>query len=222
MQGVDVRKVAAETVGTFVFFLIGFMAVLSTLAGGAPDLVVIAFGFGLGLFVAIAIAGAVSGGHFNPAVTIGALLDGRIDVVNATAYIIAQLVGGIVAAVGVMVVFDQSAVASTITKPGNGITDIEAILIEAVFTAIFVAVILTVTKRAPNHAVFVIPITLLVIHLALVPFTGSSVNPARSIASALVGNDLNAIWIYIVGPVIGAAVGWGFFRYLTPEGGATT
>lgn len=74
----DTRKLLAELVGTFVFFLVGLMSILSTKAfPGGPDLVVIAFGFGLGLFAAIQIAGAVSAGHFNPAVTIGALLDER-------------------------------------------------------------------------------------------------------------------------------------------------
>jgi aquaporin Z len=70
----DARKLLAELVGTFVFFLIGLMSILSTKAfPEGPDLLVIAFGFGLGLFVAINIGGAISGGHFNPAVTIGAV-----------------------------------------------------------------------------------------------------------------------------------------------------
>ncbi|MGH2604006.1 MAG: aquaporin, partial [Dehalococcoidia bacterium] len=73
---------------------------------------------------------------------------------------------------------------------------------------------LTVTKKAPNQAAFAIPLTLLVIHLALVPFTGSSVNPARSIASAVVGGDISGIWIYLVGPALGAVIGWGMVRAL--------
>ena len=180
----DTRKLLAELVGTFVFFLVGLMAILSTKAfPGGPDLLVIAFGFGLGLFVAINIAGAVSGGHFNPAVTLAAVLDKRLDPMTGVGYVVAQLIGCIAAATFVLVMSNQAAVAGTITKPGTGISDIQALIIEAVFTAIFIAVILTVTKKDSGHAAFVIPLTLVVIHLALVPITGSSVNPARSLAS---------------------------------------
>ncbi len=214
----DTRKLLAELVGTFVFFLVGLMSILSTKAfPGGPDLVVIAFGFGLGLFAAIQIAGAVSGGHFNPAVTIGALLDKRIDPINAVGYIIAQLIGGVGAAAFVLVMSNQAAVAGTRTHPGDGVSDLQALVIEAVFTAIFVAVILTVTKLDPGKAFVVIPLTLVVIHLALVPITGSSVNPARSIASAVIGGDLGSILIYIIGPVIGAVGGWAIFRALLDE-----
>ena len=115
----------------------------------------------------------------------------------------------------------QAAVAQTITKPGHGISDLQAVGLEAVFTAIFICVILTVTKNLPAFAAVAIPATLVVIHIALVPFTGSSVNPARSIVSAVVGGDLTGIWIYIVGPVIGAVVGWGVFRGLSGDMGKT-
>jgi aquaporin Z len=214
----DARKLLAELVGTFVFFLIGLMSILSTTAfPGGPDLLVIAFGFGLGLFVAINIAGAISGGHFNPAVTIGAVLDKRLDPMTGAGYIVAQLIGGIGAGAFVLVMSSQAAVAATRTTPGKGISDVQAVVIEALFTAIFIAVILTVTKKDPGHAAFVIPLTLVVIHLALVPITGASVNPARSIASALLGGDLGSLWIYIVGPVIGAVGGWAVYRALLAE-----
>ena len=214
----DARKLLAELVGTFVFFLIGLMSILSTKAfPGGPDLLVIAFGFGLGLFVAINIAGAISGGHFNPAVTVAAVLDKRLDPMTGAGYIVAQLIGGLGAAGFVLVMSNQAAVSGTRTTPGTGIGDVQAVVIEAVFTAIFIAVILTVTKKDPGHAAFVIPLTLVVIHLALVPITGSSVNPARSIASALIGGDLTSLWIYIVGPVIGAVGGWAVYRALLGE-----
>ena len=143
----DTRKLLAELIGTFVFFLTGFLSILATNAVSSTiDLVVIAFGFGLGLFAAIQIAGAISGGHFNPAVTIGALLDKRIDPVNAVGYLIAQLIGGLGAAGLVLLISSQAAVAGTRTVPGAGISDLQALVLETVFTAIFVAVILTVTK----------------------------------------------------------------------------
>jgi aquaporin Z len=211
----DTRKLLAELIGTFVFFLIGLMAILSTKAfPGGPDLVVIAFGFGLGLFAAIQIAGAVSGGHFNPAVTLAAVLDKRLDPMTGIGYVVAQLIGGIAAAAFVLVMSNQAAVAGTVTRHPASVSDIQAVVIEAVFTAIFIAVILTVTKLDPGKAGFVIPLTLVVIHLALVPITGSSVNPARSLASALIGGDLTSIWVYIVGPLIGAVGGWAVYRAL--------
>ena len=211
----DTRKLLAELVGTFVFFLIGLMSILSTKAfPGGPDLVVIAFGFGLGLFAAIQIAGAVSGGHFNPAVTLAAVLDRRLDPITGVGYVAAQLIGGIAAAAFVLVMSNQAAVAGTVTGHPASVSDLQAVAIEAVFTAIFIAVILTVTKLDPGKAGFVIPLTLVVIHLALVPITGSSVNPARSLASALIGGDLTSIWVYIVGPLIGAVGGWAVYRAL--------
>ncbi len=214
----DTKKLLAELLGTFTFFTIGFMAILSQKAfypGG--DLVVIAFGFGFGLFVAIQIFGGVSGGHFNPAVTVAAVIDKRLDAMTGVGYIVSQLIGGIAAAVVILVVFSQAAVAETITQPGNGVDTVKALLLETLFTAFFLLVILVSTKKAPTQAAFAIPLTLLVIHFALVPFTGSSVNPARSIASAVVGGNLNDLWIYIVGPVVGGIIGWGVYRVATGE-----
>jgi aquaporin Z len=87
-------------------------------------------------------------------------------------------------------------------------------------TAIFLLVILTVTKRAPNHAAFAIPLTLTVIHFAGIPFSGASVNPARSLAPALVGGTIDGnIIVWIAGPVIGAVLGWAVYRAL--EDGST-
>ena len=111
-----------------------------------------------------------------------------------------------------MLTVSQQAVADGITKPGAGITDISAVVIEATFTAIFLVVILVSSKRAPQIAALAIPLTLVAIHFAIATVTGSSVNPARSIGSALVGGDLNQLWIYIVGPTIGGIIGWGVYR----------
>jgi aquaporin Z len=218
---VDTKKLLAELLGTFTFFLIGLMAIVSTVAFGkgpsnvqGTDLVVIAFGFGLGLFAAIQAFGAISGGHFNPAVTVAAVLDGRLDPMTGVGYVVSQLIGGIAAAAVVLTMTSQTAVAGTATVPGNGLNDIHALILETLFTAFFILVILTTTKRTPSHAAFAIPLTLIAIHLALVPFTGSSVNPARSIASAVIGARLDSLWVYLVGPILGAAVGWAVYRFV--------
>lgn len=214
----DTKKLLAELLGTFTFFTIGFMAILSQKAffpGG--DLLVIAFGFGFWLFVAIQIFGSVSGGHFNPAVTVAAVLDKRLDPMTGVGYVVSQLIGGIAAAVMILVLFDQAAVAGTVTQPGSGIDAPKALVIETLFSAFFLLVILVSTRKAPTQAAFAIPLTLMVIHFAIVPFTGSSVNPARSIASAVIGGDLNDLWIYLVGPIVGGIVGWGIYRVATGE-----
>jgi aquaporin Z len=103
-------------------------------------------------------------------------------------------------------------VTAGITKPGAGVSDASALLLETVFTAIFVAVILVSSKRAPQIAGLAIPLTLVAIHFAIATVTGSSVNPARSIGSALVGGDLTGLWIYIVGPTVGGILGWAVYR----------
>jgi len=169
------------------------------------------------LFAAIQIFGGVSGGHFNPAVTVAAVIDKRLDPMTGVGYIVSQLIGGIAAAVVILLVFSQAAVAETVTQPGNGVDTVKALLLETLFTAFFLLVILVSTKKAPTQAAFAIPLTLLVIHFALVPFTGSSVNPARSIAPAIVGGNLTDLWIYIVGPVVGGIIGWGVYRVATGE-----
>ncbi len=209
MQGpLNLRACAAELVGTFLFFAIGFTAVQATGAVQAPVLVVVPFGFGLGLLAAIAAFGPVSGGHFNPAVTIAMVLDGRTSVLDAIGYIVAQVVGGAGSALLILVLFNQDAVKGVITSPGHGFTDIQALILETVLTAIFILVILASSKKAPAMAGLLIPLTLVAIHLAAVPFSGSSVNPARSIGPALLGGDLGSLWIYLVGPIVGAVIGW--------------
>ena len=169
------------------------------------------FSFGFGLLAAIFAFGHISGGHFNPAVTVGIVLDKRLPALEGVFYILAQIIGAIAAAVVVLLTVSQQAVADGITKPGAGITDISALVLETTFTAIFLVVILVSSKRAPQIAALAIPLTLVAIHFAIATITGSSVNPARSIGSALVGGDLNQLWIYIVGPTIGGIIGWAVY-----------
>ncbi len=214
----DTKKLLAELIGTFTFFMIAFMAVVAQKTfSSTGDLPVIAFGFGFGLLAAIQIFGAVSGGHFNPAVTTAAVLDRRMDPATGVGYVASQLIGGIAAAVVVAIVFGTETVKGIETLPQNGVSDIQALLLETIFTAFFVLVILVSTKKAPTLAAIVIPLTLVAMHLALVPFTGTSVNPARSIAPAVIGGDLTALWVYIVGPTLGAIIGWAVYKYATGE-----
>jgi len=210
----NARKYLAELLGTFLFMMAGYASVANFgLAQPAiPGVLVVPFSFGLGLLAAIYAFGHVSGGHFNPAVTVAMVLDKRTSAMDAVGYIVAQIIGAIAAAAVIYVTVSQAAVAAGITKPGAGISDVSALVLEAVFTAIFLIVILTASKRAGDFAGLAIALTLIAIHFAIANVTGSSVNPARSIGSALVGGDLTGIWIYLIGPTVGGIIGWGIYR----------
>ena len=215
----DARKYLAELVGTFILVVVGSMTIVAAKAASAPILVVVPFGFGLGLLAAIQTAGYVSGGHFNPAVTLAALLDRRIDLRNAAGYVLAQVIGAIAASGVVLLLVDQVAVQGTASGFQEG-KMASALAVEILLIAIFVLVILTVTKRSPNHAGFAIPLTLTVVHFAGIPFSGASVNPARSLGPALVGGTLDGnIIVWIAGPLIGAVLAWAVYRAL--EDGST-
>ena len=162
----DTRKYLAELVGTFLFLVIGYSSVAAAGAASVPTLLVVPFSFGLGLAAAIFAVGHISGGHFNPAVTVAAVLDRRTDTTDAIGYILAQVIGAIGAAAVVFVVAGQAAVAAGITAPGQGITDIGALILEIVMTAGFILVILVSTKRAPGLAPLAIPLALVAIHFA--------------------------------------------------------
>jgi aquaporin Z len=209
-----IQAYAAELVGTFLFLSIGYLSVAAAGAQAVPPLLVVPFAFPLGLLAAIYAFGHISGGHFNPAVTIALVLDRRTTPIDAVGYIVSQVVGALAAGALVLIAFDQATVAAGITAPNAeaGVTDIEAVLLEAVLTAGFLLVILTASKRAGAMAALAIPLTLVAIHFALAPLTGASVNPARSLGSAVLGGDMAAIWIYIVGPILGGVVGWAVYR----------
>ncbi|MEI7745328.1 MAG: aquaporin [Chloroflexota bacterium] len=216
----NIKKVAAELLGTFLFFTIGYLSVaaVGATSGGASGLLVVPFSFGFGLLAAIFAFGHISGGHFNPAVTVAMVLDKRTSPIDAVGYIVAQVVGALLAGVVVMVTVSQNAVKAGITHPGGGVTDIGAVIIEVVMTAGFIAVILASTKRAAALAALAIPLSLVAIHFATATLSGASVNPARSIGSAVIGGDLSALWIYIVAPVVGAVLGWAAWKVM--DGGA--
>jgi aquaporin Z len=206
---VVINKYLAELVGTFILVFFGSMSVLTAAATEGPVMTIVPFGFGLGLLAAIFAVGHVSGGHFNPAVTLAMWLDKRTTTSDLIGYWIGQIVGGVLASVIVLFVADSAAVDSTInrhTSSGSGL------LLEVVLTLVFVMVILASTRNAPAVAGIVISLTLVAVHLAGIPFSGASVNPARSFGPALIGGDFGGFWIYVVGPFAGAAVAWVFWR----------
>jgi aquaporin Z len=221
------RALVAEAFGTFVLVGVGSLGVTSALLFGGQDfglplvMFVVPFAFGLGLMGAIAIAGDASGGHFNPAVTLAAVLDRRLRWTDGIAYAVAQAIGAFAASGFILLVLSVTAVRATVNQPGQIAAtameqQLKAFGVEVVLTAIFIAVILTISSRQPGRSIFVIPLTLVAIHFAGVPISGASVNPIRSLAPAVWSGTYDALWVYLTAPFIGAIVGWGVFRLLYP------
>lgn len=204
-----INKYLAETVGTFILVFVGSMSVLGAAVTGGPALVIVPLGFGLGLLAAIYAVGHVSGGHFNPAVTLAMWLDKRTTTSDLIGYWIGQFIGAIVASTVVLAVAGSDGVLSTVTRHE---TSGKGLLAEAVLTLIFLMVILASTRKSPGVAGIVIALTLAAVHLAGIPFSGASVNPARSFGPALIGGDFSGFWVYVVGPLAGAAIAWVFWR----------
>ncbi len=202
------QKYAAELLGTFILVFGGSIAILGS-SGDSAARVAIAFGFGISLLAGLYAFGEVSGGHFNPIVSLAMFLDRRLSALDTVWYWIAQFVGAICAALAVLAIYaDRNAVKATATRSS---ADARAFFLELIFSAIFVAVILQVTRsdRYGASALIAIPLTLFAIHIALIPFTGSSVNPARTLGPDLVGATAwSDIWIYLLAPPAGAIVGW--------------
>lgn len=218
-MSVTVRRYLAEILGTMILVFVGGMAILSTkvMSPLETPLIVIAFGFGLALWIGLYAVGEVSGGHFNPAVSLAMLLDGRLSFPLMIGYWISQVAGAVLGGLLLLWASSQDAVASTATVLGEGVSVSSGFMLEMVMTAFFVMVILKVTKSETFgvQALSAISIALVGIHLAMVPFTGASVNPARSLGSAIIGNTYPDIWLYMVAPLVGAVVGWLVYQLVT-------
>ncbi len=230
------RKFAAEALGTalLVFFGVGVATLMFGFRfdGGvvAAGVVATALAFGLVLLALAYAIGPLTGCHVNPAVTMGALLAGRIPVRDALGYWAAQFAGGILGALLLWGMFNTSPLYSTSTTGlgTNGwgaASDIRigaggAFLAEVVLTAMFVFVILAVTSKIGNSttAAMAIGLSLTVAHLIGIPITGTSVNPARSLGPALIvgGTALSQVWLFIVAPLVGGAVAAGLHYLVFP------
>jgi aquaporin Z len=232
-----IRKFAVEFLGTaiLVFLAVGVATLMFgfKLAGFsvAAGVVATALAFGLTLLALVYMIGPISGCHVNPAVTIGALLAGRISLMEAIGYCIAQFAGGIVGALALWGTFSTSPLYSRTTTglgtDGWGSKSLihigvgGALIFEIVLTAIFVFVVLRVTSATANAATaaMAIGLTLTVVHLVGIPITGTSVNPARSLGPALVvgGTALSQVWLFIVAPLAGGVLAAGLHRLFYRE-----
>ena len=211
------QKYAAEAYGTFVLVAVGSGAILAAAAASTGAFTVaVSFGFGLALIAALYSVAAVSGGHFNPAISLAAFLDRRIGAADMVGYMLAQVSGAILASLSLAWIIDTDAVAATVTKVGRdlGVDSLGGVVGEVILTTIFVFAVLVLSKSRAYSKFLGIGLTLTAVHLIGVPLTGASVNPARSFAPALVGTDFTDFWIYLVGPALGAVLGWVLYKVI--------
>lgn len=236
-------RLAAELLGTFVLVFGGagsaiFAAQVMDAEAGVNmgiGFAGVALAFGLTVMTMAYAVGHISGGHFNPAVTLGAFLAGRIDAKSIAPYMITQVVGASLAGLALFAIasgregFD--AVASGFATNGyaerspDGYSLVAVLIAEIVLTAIFLFVILGSTdERAPQgFAPIAIGLALTLIHLVSIPISNTSVNPARSLGVAWFagGEALAQVWAFIVAPLIGAAIAGLAYKYLFPSESTT-
>ena len=222
------KKYIAEMLGTMVLVLMGCGS--AVFAGNAADAVGagvgtlgVALAFGLSVVAMAYAIGGISGCHINPAITLGVFLSGRMSGKDAAWYMVFQVVGAIIgSAILWTLVSTGSHDGPTLTGAnsyGEGALW-QAFIAEAVFTFVFVLVVLGATdaeKGAGNLAGLAIGLTLVLVHIVCIPITGTSVNPARSIGPALFegGAALSQLWLFIVAPFVGAALSASVWKCLT-------
>jgi len=201
------RRLTAEAIGAFTLTFIGGGAIIATKGG---DLLAIAIAHGLAIGVMVCALGHVSGGHFNPAVSFGMLLTRRLNPQEFASYVVAQCGGAIVAAILLRIIYDQASVKGASPALGAGVGAGKGLLVEVILTFFLVFVIfgVAVDPRGSFAAVAGLPIGLTITIDILMggPLTGAAMNPSRWIGTAILGGQWSQFWIYIVGPLAGAAV----------------
>ena len=217
MKNFNFRAFTAELVGTFVlvFFGCGTACLIGCEVPGGYLATAVAFGL---VIVAMAYSiGNISGCHINPAVTLSMLITKKITIKDAVSYWVAQFLGGIIGGAFLLIFFPASSGLGS-----NGLFEgkiFESLLIEIILTFVFILAILGVTSKAKNEQVsgLIIGLTLTLVHILGIGFTGTSVNPARSFGPALFagGDSLKNVWVFIVAPLIGAVIASYCWKYLS-------
>ncbi|MBO4499933.1 MAG: MIP family channel protein [Bacteroidaceae bacterium] len=211
------KKYLAEMVGTMVLVLMGCGVAVSLNCSSVCDLVTAnaatvigtSMAFGLAVVAMAYAIGGISGCHINPAITFGVWLSGRMSGKDAVMYVIFQIIGAVIGAAILFALQPQSGLGANGLQPG--ISTWTGFLAEVVFTCVFVLVVLGTTdseKGAGNFAGLAIGLSLVLVHLVCIRYTGTSVNPARSIGPAIFkgGEALKQLWIFILAPLAGAAL----------------
>jgi len=215
------RALLAEACGTFWFFFVGAGAILTTAQFGDGGLLAVALAHGVTLAIAVSTFGALSGGHFNPAVTFGLAVAGRHPWPRVPTYWIAQLAGGVLAGFALRLVFDSAIAAVDKTHLGtpalaSTVTPTIGIVVEAILTLFLVWAVYgtAVSPQAPRIAGFGIGLTVMTDILIGGPLTGAAMNPARWFATAVPAGFYDGWYVYWIGPLLGAAVAAITIRYI--------
>ena len=223
------KKYLAELVGTMVLVLMGCGAAVSLGCDNtvAATVVGTAMAFGLAVVAMAYTIGGISGCHINPAITLGVYLSGRMSGRDAAMYVVYQVIGGVLGAAILWLLTSTAGLygtgANDLQTVGiSTITPLGGLLAETFFTMVFVLVVLGATAKTNgatnNFAGLAIGLALVLVHLACIRYTGTSVNPARSIGPALFqgGTALAHLWIFIVGPLVGGALAAGVWKLIEP------
>lgn len=220
------KKYLAEMIGTFVLTFLGCGAAVSLNCGyDAASVVGTAMAFGLAVVAMAYTIGGISGCHINPAITLGVFLSGRMNAKDCGMYMVFQFIGGVLAAAVLAGVVATAPELAEGTKTGaNGCPGgvVNALIVEVVLTTLFVLVVLGATSKTNgatnNFAGLAIGLSLILIHLVGINFTGTSVNPARSFGPALFqcGDALKNVWVFIVGPFLGGALASVIWKVIEP------
>lgn len=222
------KKYLCEFIGTAVLVLFGCGS--AAIAGGALGTLGIALAFGLSIVAMAYVIGNVSGCHINPAVSLAMLISKKMSVKDFVFYVIAQVLGAI-AGIGILyaIIANSGLDVATCGLGANGFDSassvnlnmVGAIIVEIVLTFVFIYTILGVTSDDKKSSVagIVIGLTLAFVHIMGIPLTGTSVNPARSLAPAIFlgGKALSQVWVFIVAPFIGSALAAFSYKFLNKE-----
>lgn len=224
------KKYIAEMIGTMVLVLMGcgsavFAGNMAAEVGAGVGTLGVALAFGLAVVAMAYTIGGISGCHINPAITLGVLLSGRMSGKDAGMYMIFQVIGAILGSAILFALVSTGGHGGPTTTGSNTFTEgetLQAFIAEAVFTFIFVLVVLGTTddkKGAGKFAGLAIGLSLVLIHIVCIPITGTSVNPARSIGPALFDGNLalSQLWLFIVAPFVGAACSAAVWRCIGKE-----
>ena len=219
------KALVAEFIATFALIFIGVGSIaVDAMSGGISGLTGIALAHGLIIAVMVAATGAISGGHINPAVTIGAWITGKIDAAGAVGYIVAQCAGALAGAAAIKMCLPVSALAAVsmgtpAVNTAAGITPAMALVTEMVLTFFLMFVIYgaAIDRRATNLGALFIGLTVTLDILVGGPISGGAMNPARHLGPALLGGGTQHIWIYWVGPIVGASLAALLYHHLLEE-----
>ena len=218
------KKYVAEFIGTFV--LVFFGTGIAVVSNG--NLVATALAFGLAIIAEAYVIGNISGCHVNPAVSLAMLITGKMKREDFAYYVIAQILGSLLGTGILFLILSGTSFGTTSLGANafgeisaNNISLVAALVTEIVLTCVFVYTILGVTSDDKYSSVsgIVIGLTLTFVHLIGIPLTGTSVNPARSLAPAifLMGDAIKQVWVFIVAPLIGGALAAYLYEYLNIE-----